>query len=243
MNRTTWQALLLTSVAASMLLIAGCRGADDSEAQRALEERDAMTQELQELRESRLQDLRSLSVPALVGELDGDSQRGVEPFNSMAYAEMISRGGAAVPELAAALASGETQSLLSLLALRQIGAAEYGGLDPSLRTGILVSALAASKTFNVWGLPHQYWEDAGQALIAEGKVALQMLRPLLDDCRNAPMWGSEEILASQEYGYRLCDYAWVMMHEIQGEKPEVPIDPATRDGLIGGLKAPQPEEE
>jgi hypothetical protein len=49
------------------------------------------------------------------------------------------------------------------------------------------------------------------------------------------MWGSEEVVESQRYGYRVCDYAWALLKAIRGEKVEVPTDPKERDRMIAEL--------
>jgi hypothetical protein len=36
----------------------------------------------------------------------------------------------------------------------------------------------------------------------------------------------------EEYKYRVCDYAWVMLMEIKGKKIEIAVDPAARDRSI-----------
>jgi hypothetical protein len=46
------------------------------------------------------------------------------------------------------------------------------------------------------------------------------------------MWGSEEVLESQRYGYRLCDYAWALIVAARGEQLTVPLTPQARDRLI-----------
>jgi len=235
-----WQAVS----AVCLLLSWGCAGsAGNDEATKAQDERMAMTAELETKRQAHQAELAAMSADALAGALDAEAARGVEPFNSMAYSEMVSRGEAVAQPLKARLESTAGASYLTLLALRAVSPPTYGELDPELRTRILVDALASAETMNAWGLPHQYWEDAGKALIAEGDTASKALRPLLDDCRPAPLWGSEEVLASREYGYRLCDYAWALMREIAGESGDVPKDPAVRDRLRAQMEGPAGGEE
>jgi hypothetical protein len=227
------------ALAASILLGWACTGgAGNDEATQAQEERMAMTAELEQKRQVRGEELRAMPADALADELDAEAARGVEPFNSTAYAEAVSRGEAAAPALKQRFEGGQRSSYLTLLALRSVSPPTYGEVDPTLRTGVLVDALAGAETFNAWGLPHQYWEDAAEALIAEGTTAAQALRPLLDDCRPAPLWGSEEVLASREYGYRLCDYALALIREIAGEDGDLPKDPAERDRLRAQLAGP-----
>jgi len=244
MLRESLQTCLSALLATGMLLNCGC-AADpgNPQAERAQDERKAMSAELEQKRQVRMQELGAMSVAELVAELHSEATRGVEPFNSMSFAEMVSRGETGASALKSELEGGERGSYLALLALRTLSPTDYDELDPALRTALLVDALASAETMNAWGLPNQYWEDAAKALIAEGSAASQALRPLLDDCRPAPLWGSEEVLASREYGYRLCDYAWALMLEIAGDQTEIPADPLERDRMLAKLKDPAREQD
>jgi hypothetical protein len=177
-----------------------------------------------------------MNISSLAEELRKDSNRGMEPFNSMAYKELVSRKEAA-PVFKNYLRDANRSSLLGLLALSKADPREYRKLTPSFRVNVLVDALEKSKYFNTWGLPHAYWEEAAKVLISEGKAAQMPLKRLLDDRRRAPMWGSEEVMESKMYAYRVCDYAWAIIMATQGRKIEIPIDPKERDKLISQLKA------
>jgi hypothetical protein len=61
------------------------------------------------------------------------------------------------------------------------------------------------------------------------------LKKLLDDKREAPMWGQEEVVEYRTYGYRVRDYAWALILAIRGEKLEIPTEPAKRDELIARM--------
>lgn len=62
-----------------------------------------------------------------------------------------------------------------------------------------------------------------------------LLRPLLEDKRSAPLWGSEEVAEFQRYQYRVCDYAWALIAEILNRKSVIPADPSARDQQIAAL--------
>jgi hypothetical protein len=195
----------------------------------------ATVEALDAKRQAREKELAAMDVPQLVEELQQESERGVEPFNSMPFDEIVTRGREAAPELFKLLEAPDRRSILGLLALRQIDKDLYGELDPAFRVEVLVDTLRTSQTFNIWGLPHLYWEDAARALIGEGRQALDALRPLLEDHRPAPMWGSEEVLESQAYSYRVSDYAWAISMSILGEEVRIPMSPEERDKLIGEM--------
>lgn len=177
-------------------------------------------------------ELTQMNVPQLVETLQSESLRGVEPFNSLVYRELVSRGPDSGEELAASITKPDRSSFLSLLALRQIDGERYRSLEPDLGVSILVDALQTSTYFNVWGLPHLYWEDAAQAIIDYGPDAEASLRKLLDDDREALVWGSEEVMEAKLYNYRVKDYAWALLKEISGEGFEIPLEPEARDRLI-----------
>ena len=227
--------LLRTSLVALFLVAAGCEQRPDATTEKAVEERTKQLNELQEKRENLRKQLQAMDVKQLAHELEAASQKGLEPFNSMAFREMVSRGEAAGSELKPLLTQADHKSLLGLLALRKISPTQYRSLEAAFRVHVLVDALRTSKYFNKWGLPHLYWEDAAKAIIAEGKAAEPSLIALLKDTREAPMWGSEEVVEYQKYHYRVCDYAWALLTEIRGQKVEIPVDPAERDKLIAGV--------
>jgi hypothetical protein len=227
----------------AMLLTTGCSrqagqtvGANTNRAEKPeiLDKRTAVLQDAQKKRDARTQALKSMDVAHLAVELETDSKKGVEPFNSLAFAEMISRGKDAAGALAPAITKPDRASLLGLLALRRIGPDNYRQLSPDLRVNILINALKSSEYFNTWGMPHLSWEEGAKAIIEEGRAADKPLQALLTDKRPAPVWGSEGYLEYQKYRYRVCDYAWALRNEINGQKIQIPEDPAARDRLEAG---------
>jgi hypothetical protein len=203
---------------------------------------DPRLAELAAKREAHERELKQMDSNTLVDALTRDAAQGVEPFNSTAYREITSRGAAAAPELQQALehAAPTASELLGLLALRAIDRERYRQLDPEFRIGVLVDALRTSQVFNSWGIPHLFWEDAAEALIEEGAAADPPLRPLLADCRPAPVWGSEGAIEQRKHQYRLCDYALALLSAIHGEKVELSEDPKARDVLIERQRQVEP---
>jgi hypothetical protein len=229
---SSWILAVLTAVA----LLGGCQQAAPV-ATRTTE----LGTELKELKDlaakraARESQLAHLDIPQLAQELRADSVKQVEPFNSSAFREMVSRGQKAATQLKEQLRQPDRSSFLGLLALRSISPALYGELGSAYRISVLVDALKTSTYFNAWGLPHLYWEDAAKAVIAEGVAAVQPLTALLEDDRAAPMWGEEEFLEYQRYKYRVKDYALALILAIQGNREPIPVDPASRDALIASI--------
>lgn len=217
----------------SVLLLAGCGPVGGTP-----EPTDAQASQLDEfarLRSAREAALAEMSVPELAAELEKESETRLEPFNSMAFREMVSRGEEAARELAGLIVAEDRKSLFGLLALGAMSEQVYQSLAPQLRISILVDALRTSEYFNTFGIPGQYWEDAAQAIIDEGTDAEKALTPLLDDKRSAPTWGEEEFARFEEYQYRVADYALALILAIRGDERPIPADPGERDQMITGL--------
>ena len=242
--------LLVSMLKASLLVVlllgAGCGPGQKKETKTVLEgqrketktvldQRMGQLDELRTKRENRLKQLKAMDVAQLARELAADSERGLEPFNSMAFAETVSRGQDMGLRLKPLLTQPDHKSLLGLLALRKASPTQYQALDPAFKVRVLTDALSTSRYFNKWGLPHLYWEDAAKTLIGEGEAAEKPLIALLKDTREAPMWGSEEVQEYEKYKYRVRDYAWAMLNEIKGRKVAIPTDPAQRDKLIAAV--------
>ena len=183
---------------------------------------------------------KSMDTSQLAAVLGSDSERGLEPFNSLAFTEMVSRGEGAAAGLAESIRRDDRSSLLPLLAVRKMSSNTYGSIPPARRVAILVDSLRSSKSFNTWGLPHVRWEYAALSLIDEGTAAERPLSALLEDRRPAPVWGSEDYLEYARYNYRVCDYAWAMLVAIRKQKIDLSMDPAARDRQIAALGAAPP---
>jgi hypothetical protein len=193
---------------------------------------------LEAKRQDRIQELNGMGLPRLVDNLVMESRLGKEPFNSMAYEETVRRGPSAVPGLKSQVSTRDASALLPLFALREISNDAYNDVDAAARIAILVDSLRTAKYFNLWGIPHLFWEDAAKTLIAEGKGAEGPLVALLGDRREADIWGSEGVAEQRQYRYRVCDYAWALLNEIRGTKEAIPVDPAVRDQLIASSQRP-----
>lgn len=177
-------------------------------------------------------ELKAMDVQQLIDLLEADSRRGYEPFNSLAYRELTTRGPKIGEELVSRIKSPDKTSFLTLIALREVNKDLYATVKPDLGLAILLDTLTTSEFFNAWGMPHLYWEDAALAVIEYGRAAIEPLQPLLKDDRLAPVWGSEEAMESDLYQYRVNDYAWAMLIEIRGDRMEIPVDSTARDKLI-----------
>jgi hypothetical protein len=210
-----------------------------AEEQQVVEKREPALDQALKKREARLQELKAMDVPQLAAELEKESLKGREPFNSLTYAETVSRGEGAAAALAPLITKPNRASLFALLALRKISAGGYKNLKPEFRVSVLVDSLRTAKYFNTFGLPHVRWEDAAKAIIEEGRAAEPALVELLSDKRDAPVWGSEDFAEYQRYKYRVCDYAWALLNEIRGTKVEIPEDPAARDRLQAESNKPK----
>ena len=157
-----------------------------------------------------------------------------EPFNSLAYRELKTRTNVDMNGLAGLVRENQNVGgLLPLLLLRRLDTKAYMNLSGDTRAKVLTDALQASKTFNTWGLPDVYLEDASNAMIEAGQSAVPALRRMLVEKRSAPLFGSKEYMLAQQYKYRLCDYALFFLKRIGGDSQFVlPKSSEERDALI-----------
>ena len=181
------------------------------------------------------QTYKNMDNATLIGKLVDQSKRKREPFNSLAFRELKTRKDVNTDTLASIVTQlRNADALLPLLLIRTLSDKAYLQVPVELRASVLTDALDQSKTFNAWGLPPFYLEDAAKALIECGRSALPALERLLTNTRPAPVYGSQQY---PQYKYRLCDYALFFIERIQGHADFVlPASPEERDSLIKNLK-------
>jgi hypothetical protein len=226
--------LLVGAALAGVLLLPACSREPPSTGKRPEGLSDQQLAALDAKRSAHEKELKAMKVEDLVSELAAESRKGVEPFNSAAWREAVSRGAAIGPDLhkLIAAAAPEPSQLLAIVALHAVSMDEYRQLDPALRATVLADSLRDSKVFNTWGIPHLFWEEPARMIVEEGVAIEPQLRKLLTDQRPAPIWGSEGATAQREFQYRVCDYAWALLNEIKGVKAEIPPDPKQRDAAM-----------
>jgi len=105
------------------------------------------------------------------------------------------------------------------------------------RAAIYAAALARTQYFNTWGQPGAALSDTARAFAALGDDAVAALAPLLADQRPAPSSGSQDATLARMNGNRVCDYAWVLIHEARGTEYLYATAPADRDREIGAMRA------
>lgn len=184
------------------------------------------------------QTYHAMDNPTLLNHLVEESQALREPFNSLSYRELKTRTDVDPNALSALVKQNQNATgLLPLLLLRKQNNQAYMEISAETRAKVLTDALQKSKTFNTWGLPGFYLEDASNAMIETGRSAAPALERMLGDTRPAPLFGSKEAMLSRQLNYRLCDYALFFLKRIQGEAQFIP--PKTveeRDALIKQVK-------
>jgi hypothetical protein len=173
---------------------------------------------------------------SLLYRLHEDSKKGLEPFNSKAYRELVRRKNIDGGKLRASVNTSDQSSILNLLALRALAAEQYRQVADSQKISILTDALAKSKTFNMWGLPNLKMEAAAHALIECGEKAVPILITLLSDCRPAEIWGDEEYQIYKKFKFRACDYSLTLIKRIQEKEFVIPESVEERDRMIEVLK-------
>jgi hypothetical protein len=183
------------------------------------------------------QSYKAMDNAGLLKKLAEQSARKREPFNSLAYRELVTRKDVDTKQLTTMVNEKRNgDALLPLLLLRQLDAKTYAQLPVEVKASVLTDALQNSKTFNAWGLPNFYLEDASKALLECGKAAYPALRRMLSDTRPAPVYGGKLYMISRRYGFRVCDYALFFLKNQQGQPYYVePAAAADRDALIKAM--------
>lgn len=187
-------------------------------------------------RDSTLKVIKGMDVRKLYQRMNQDAEGNSEPYNSLAYRELTRNRTNQGDELFQLLQDQRKVSYIPLLALRKINPDSYGQLSAETKVASLVGELGRNKQYNTWGLPHLYWEDAAKAVIELGKDAEKPLKALLKDKSKAPVWGGEEYLEYEAYGYRRCDYALAMLMSIRKQSVKnLPKSVRQREALIANL--------
>jgi len=170
----------------------------------------------------------------LLNHLVDQSKALREPFNSLAYRELKTRTNVDPNALTALVKENQNSGgLLPLLLLRKLDNKAYMDVSAETRASVLTDALQSSKTFNTWGLPNVYLENASNAMIEAGPSAAPALKRMLGETRAALLFGSKEYMLARQYKYRLCDYALFFLKRIEGDAGfTLPTTSAERDALI-----------
>lgn len=169
-------------------------------------------------------------------QLQDDAARAVPPFGAKSIEMARQLGPAAREFLLEHINAGQTTAFLALEALRVTDPAAYAAIPESNRSEIYGRALRDSVLFNAWGLPGRYLTETSSAFVGLGPAAINVLAPLLSDQRPASLEDSKEATTSVIYRNRVCDYAWVLICEIQGRACTYFRDPAERDQAIQALR-------
>ncbi len=127
-----------------------------------------------------------------------------------------------------------------LFALRRQAPDHYHALPAALRAQVLTAALSHLNALNDWGYLDpggSHDGEAAQALLELKDSALEALIPLLDDAREAFLFGSETATLSITYQYRRKDFAYRYLCLIRGSQPQFDADPRVRDRAIAELQS------
>ena len=230
--------IFLFAVLPASLYLGGCKsGSDDAtlRLQATAQARDASNQQMAN---QTAQDYHAMTDSQLLEKLVEQSKKQKEPFNSLAYRELRNRKDLSADSILVTVRQEKGgDGLLPLLLLRRLHVEAYRAMPAEERAAVLTDALEKSRTFNIWGLPHLYLEEASKAMIECGESTHAALVRMLGDTRPAPLWGGgQEGMEAEKYKYRLCDYALFFLEKIRpGNTFVMPVNPEDRDALIKGL--------
>jgi hypothetical protein len=197
----------------------------------------------EEKRLERERQLDAMPVPQLAEAVATDSAQHIEPFNSAAVRELKGRGPEVAKELVATLREPDARSHLGLLTLLEVNPTVYRTLDPDFRYRVLTDALKTATYFNAWGVPHLFLDQpAGRAIVCEDPGIEKYLYALLDDTREALIWGGSDVAEDAgEYQYRVKDYAWALLYAQRDQAiTDVPTSRTDRDRQIDETRKQPP---
>jgi hypothetical protein len=175
-------------------------------------------------------------------QLRADSRAEAPPWASDAVANAAKCGDEAARRLMGHVAEADAESFLALEALRIHFPGDWAAIAPAQRAAIYARHLETEHWFNVWGQPGEPSTDTAQALIGLGPAAIPYLAPLLDSKRPAMSSGSEDATISRLAQYRVCDYAWAFIAQLQGRPVTSSTNPEDRDREIEKMKRRLREE-
>jgi hypothetical protein len=218
------------------LCAAGCNTTEREETPVQTQQKTQLAEQ-ERLAAQTTQTYKAMDNAALIQKLAEQSARKREPFNSLAYRELVGRKDVDSKALVALVDEKKNaDALLPLLLLRKLDEKTYLQIPVEVRSTVLTDALEQSKMFNTWGLPNFYLEDASKALLECGQIAYPALKRMLSDTRPAPIFGSKAYMIYLRYKFRLCDYALFFLERLQGNANfELPMSVSDRDTLIKGI--------
>jgi hypothetical protein len=193
------------------LCAAGCSSAKREETPEQTQLKTQLDQQEKQAAQT-AQTYHAMNNEALINKLIEQSARKREPFNSLAYRELITRKDVDSKTLVSIVNEKKNgDAILPLLLLRKLDRKAYALIPAEVRSGVLTDALEQSKTFNMWGMPNFYLEDASNALLESGPSAYPNLLRMLSETRPAPVYGSKAYMVYNRYQFRLCDYAFFFL--------------------------------
>lgn len=229
MKYSTYSLLILLSITIAMPLKAQVKVSTEKQHM-------AQLSALKVKRDSTLRLMKEMPVKSLVIQMDKDAKMQMAPFNSSAFREITTNRKSDGNELFKEIENSRETGYISILALRKINPEAYNKLKQDAVCSVLIEQFSVTKSYNMWGLPHLYWEEAAKAIIECGKYAEDSLKKFLADKSPAPVWGSEEGLEYEAYMYRRCDYALALIMAIRGEDTrEISKSAEKRDAIIKDL--------
>jgi hypothetical protein len=178
-----------------------------------------------------------MKMSGLSNHLQEDASQDVPPFGTESLRISRQLGASAASLLLEGIKVRGNEALLTVEALRESDPDTYNLLPAEERAECYVDALLTNIFYNTWGLPGYQLSATSRALISLGEKAVAALKPLLCDRRFAPHSGSKDATASNVYGNRVCDYAWVFISEIMHRPYAYSQSPAERDLAIDELRA------
>lgn len=119
-----------------------------------------------------------------------------------------------------------------LLYLKKHAPEELHAIPQPLQATVLCDALNHVTYCNDFGYlepSESFTKTSGKMLVLLGEAALPPLREMLNNNKEAPLFGMEEATLSSIYAYRRKDFAWYFLSQIEGRDFSFPASPEERD--------------
>jgi hypothetical protein len=231
-GRAAWLAVALV---AAVNGVPAAAGGSDAQRDQTMQAVDSLATKRQQRQDA----LRAMTVTELARELRSDAERGREPFQLVAYGQMVARGAAAASELRAQLSE---PTRVSCSAFSPAPDRQHSLPDAPVRLRRQCSPTRCGPRRHLTrGASLASIGRRPRGSYCRGRSIVPSLRPLLADERPAPLWGTEASTESRRLGLRVRDYAWALTQAIVGGgQLTFPADPSVRDSAISAMQRRPP---
>ena len=179
---------------------------------------------------------KKMNIESLIEKLQEEAKKHPSILQSQTYPEIIEMGNTIIDPLTTSVDDVSTKHYLSLMAILEISPSNLQDIPEERRIEIWMQALQQGGHHNDWGIPGRYLAGGALDLERLGEKTIPHLLPLLEDTTPSAIWGSKEVMISQHYQNRMCDFAFFLIQHILKMDIEYSEKVQERDIAIQKLK-------